>query len=350
MLIRDYEVDIKKEDMMPLIYFIVSMFQQENTHRQGTSAKNDLIGGYLDRWINKIPENIFFNKLLFRDKAYEVVNDYYIYGPQTEKNAPDILGIKKDTSIINFAEFEDKKWNLLKNMPHVEVKTFRKNQKLVSVRDGQLCDDNYYVFIESNFKPDYLIQLFDKSVFDECNKEKIMMDDTFVKSDCEKLLQQPKYIMNNDDSIGSIKLISIIKGSDYKENSLCCVEKEHVYYVKDISKVERIRGANSNCTLKEYLKDGEHKGLKLIPIISDNLNKIIVKKINKKSIYIQPEEDSLIYEYKVEKDKIYKIDIEEFERNSKWTEFVALKNQFINKEDRTNELVDLFDKIAEDLD
>ena len=38
-------VKCNHKDILPLIYFIISMFQQENVHRQGTSSKSDLIDG-----------------------------------------------------------------------------------------------------------------------------------------------------------------------------------------------------------------------------------------------------------------------------------------------------------------
>ena len=35
------KVDVEQKDIYKLIYFIVSMFQNENNHRQGTSSKSD---------------------------------------------------------------------------------------------------------------------------------------------------------------------------------------------------------------------------------------------------------------------------------------------------------------------
>ena len=122
-----------------------------------------MLGGYIDRWINKIPENLLFNNLLLKDKNYKVINDYFIYGAKSDKNAPDILGLKANGNILKFAEFFDNTWVPVEGMPYIEVKSFRQNQKLVSVRETQLKDDNYYVFVESDFKPDYLISMFDDS-------------------------------------------------------------------------------------------------------------------------------------------------------------------------------------------
>ena len=61
-------IEITKEDLYPLLYFIVEMYQAETSHRQGTSSKSDFIGGFIDRWINKLPENLIFNKLILLNK------------------------------------------------------------------------------------------------------------------------------------------------------------------------------------------------------------------------------------------------------------------------------------------
>lgn len=69
-------IQVSKSYILPLMYFIISKFQDENVHMQGISSKSDLIGGYIDRWINKLPENLIFNKFLLKDKSYSVINDY----------------------------------------------------------------------------------------------------------------------------------------------------------------------------------------------------------------------------------------------------------------------------------
>src|SRR5699024_3906381 len=177
------EITITRDDLLPLMYFIVSIYQQGKTHRQGISAKSDLIGGYIDRWINKLPENIIFNKILCADKNYKVINDYFIYGTElkSDKNAPDILGLKTKNGIIKFAEFEDNTWNNCGGMPHIEVKTSKTNQKLVAVRETQLYDSNYYVFVESNFANDYLLSFFVEDYFNDEVLKSINMDTSFIK-------------------------------------------------------------------------------------------------------------------------------------------------------------------------
>lgn len=342
-------IKVEKQDILPLIYFIVSMFQKENTHRQGTSSKSDLLGGYIDRWVNKIPENIIFNKILLKDKSYKVINDYFIYGNGSDKNAPDILGLTNNNIIIKFAEFIDNTWNMIDGMPHIEVKTFRKNQKLVSVREQQLEDDKFYVFVESDFKPDYLIKLLSDEVIDSSLMSKIIMPKEFIKSNKKGLITQPIEInLEEDEEIGNLEIISIIKGVDYKHNSVKCGVKEDVYYIKEIKEVNMIRGQNVEISLLNYMRKSKNlwNGKKVIPFCGEKFENIIIKKINKKSFYCTIKDSARLYETNLQNEKIYKIDLELFERSSSWNEYIALKNQFINKSDRRNELIELLDKIV----
>ncbi|MCQ4922233.1 hypothetical protein NE686_03995 [Tissierella carlieri] len=317
------EIIITKKDILPLVYFIISMFQQENTHRQGTSSKSDLIGGYLDRWINKIPENIIFNKFILEDKPYTVVNDYFIYGAQSDKNAPDILGIKSGNRLIKFAEFEDDTWKQCSGMPHIEVKTFRKNQKLVSVRETQLKDDNFYVFVESDFNSDYLLQLFDAEIYGNEFLDKIVMDWDFVRSNKKSIIMQPQSLKRNaDDIIGTLKLISIIKGNDIRKNAVCCGEKENMYYIKNISEALRITSPlkeSEQKSIYEFFKGDSidlWNGIKMTPINCNKPKDVIIKKVNKKSLYCEALDDCTIYDFHLEAGKKYKIDLEVFERSS----------------------------------
>ena len=89
------KVEITKDDLRKIVYFILMKFRGDPVHLQGTSAKRDLIGGYIERWFNKVAETIIFDKLLEK-KNYDVVSDYFIYANDSEKNAPDILGLRSN--------------------------------------------------------------------------------------------------------------------------------------------------------------------------------------------------------------------------------------------------------------
>lgn len=357
-------LNVTTKDILPLIYFIISMFQQENVHKQGTSSKSDLIGGYIDRWINKLPENLIFNKMLLKDKNYKVVNDYFIYGAKSDKNAPDILGLKTINRLIKFAEFNNDTWEMCPGMPHIEVKTFRKNQKLVSVRDTQLEDDIYYVFVESNFEPDYLIRLFAVEALDAKLANIIFMNSDFIKNNDYQILKQPQKIkVSTGENIGYLRLISIIKGNDYKKHSVFCKEKESIYYLNSITehqgKIPQINAYEKktpkeqlNISLKDYFKKSDFiwNNKKIIPFNIDHPEYIIIKKINKESLFVLAKKDCNLYETELKKDKVYKIKLSLFERSSKWNEYIILKNQCPDIYDRREELVKKFDEIVESLE
>ena len=87
------ELPITKDELKEIVYFILMKFRSDSLHLQGTSSKRDLVGGYIERWFNKLAEMKVFDHLL-KDKSYDVVCDYFIYANDSDKNAPDILGLK----------------------------------------------------------------------------------------------------------------------------------------------------------------------------------------------------------------------------------------------------------------
>ena len=144
------EVKFEEKDLKRLIYWITCKFKEDEFHHQSASTKSDLIGGFFDRWFNRAPEFLIFRELL-KDKGYDVVIDNFLYGQDTKKNAPDIIGLEKNGKVkVKFAVFNDGEWKKLDNMPLIEVKTFRKNQSLSAVGSTQMESDHYYVFVESN--------------------------------------------------------------------------------------------------------------------------------------------------------------------------------------------------------
>lgn len=349
------KINITRDDILPLIYFIISMFQEENNHRQGTSSKSDLLGGFIDRWVNKIPEELIFSKHLLKNKNYKVINDYFIYGAGSDKNAPDILGLKENDDVIPFAVYKDTKWEQINGMPHIEIKTFRKNQKLVSVRDTQLDDDTYYIFVESDLKQDYMLKLFDIKYFTEEIRKKLIMDDVFISSNSKGIIKSVNNIIGKDsDSIGTIEILRVLKGCEYRKRATLCDEKKNVYYLKGIEFVKDIRGKNLNTPFNEFFEyeqeincySSNWGNLKLIPMYVNNVDKIIIRKVNKKNFYVETLDDAQIYNFKLKSNSIYRVDLEQFERNSSWREYVALKNQFTEDVDATEELLKHFDEIV----
>lgn len=348
------EVTISRNDILHLLYFIISMFQNESNHRQSISEKQDFIGGYIDRWINKCTEDIIFNKVLLREKNYEVINDYFLYGSsensrRSDKNAPDILGLrKKKGEIIKFAEFNNNTWVKCTGMPHIEVKTIKSNHKVVAINSTQLEDDNFYVLVESNFSPDYLISFLSDDIFNDSYLTKLEMDSRFIiKNELNIISQTKKIILPKDQNLGTIKLLTIVKGKDFKNCAIEADERENIYYFDCITEASRDYGREKkNITLEEYFIEKKHKGKKIIPFEADKPNKIIVRSINNTSMYVETLDDCSIYNNNLIKGKIYKIVIKEFIRNKNGKEYISLKQQLIEKYDATEELIKILDSIA----
>lgn len=354
------KIDVSKEDIKPVLYFIISMFQQETIHRQGTSSKSDLIGGFIDRWINKISEDLIFRKHLLLDKNYSVVNDYFIYGNQSKKNAPDILGLKINDKIIKFTEYDNNEWLQISGMPHIEIKTFRQNQRLVSVRDTQLEDDHYYIFVESDFNHDYLIDLFYPEFLDKEILDKIKMSDDFIKSNKQNILLQPSKIsINKSDNIGTLEIITVVKGSEFKKRATRCKEKETVFYLTDIQQYYKsVRGEDKkpqkfkdifqyNPLINMYETQWFQK--KLIPFYAENIDELEILKKNKTNFYCRSSKECILNDYNLQANIIYKVDVELFDRNSSWIEYVALKDQSLENMSCEDELVILLDNIANNI-
>ena len=75
------------------------------------------------------------------------------------------FGIKVDDRIIPFVLFNER-WETVDSMPQIEVKTYKKPQKMVSLRN-QNYDDKYLVMAESEFRIDYLLPFFSSDIFDD---------------------------------------------------------------------------------------------------------------------------------------------------------------------------------------
>ena len=160
------EIIISKQDVVPYIYFVCSMAQRGRMYG-GLSGKSDYIGGVFDRWINIIPESVIFNKYFLPKIAdeLEVISDYYEYDPKKSGIAPDVLGIKVGTKAIPFVEYVNQ-WCALNNAPQIEVKSFKKGQYMVSLRN-QGYDKQYLVMVETDLDSDYLLPFFETTVISE---------------------------------------------------------------------------------------------------------------------------------------------------------------------------------------
>ena len=229
-------ITIEKEDILPYMYFVCSLAQDGRMYG-GISGKSDYIGGIFDRWINIIPESIIFNKYLLPKLSgfgkVEVISDHFRYNPKISGIAPDVIGVKIDeTKIVLFAVY-DNKWVMLDGAPKIEVKSFKKNQYMVSLRDQSY--DGYLVMVETNLSSDYLLPFFSENVLSENVYKKLnMSEDLFIINNDTEDLRQTQRVHIQDDSLGTLKLITVCSCDSFKTFSNLCDAGESPVYVKEI--------------------------------------------------------------------------------------------------------------------
>lgn len=362
-------VEIKKNDILKAIYFITAITQkQQGTSMQGAlSSKGDLMGGIFDRWINTVPEGILFNNIILPDisdgKDVEIITDFYLYDPKTAGIAPDVIGIKVDDRIIPFVLFNER-WETVNNMPQIEVKTYKKPQKMVSLRN-QNYDDKYFVMAESEFRIDYLLPFFSSDIFDDEIYERLHMNDTaFIVSNTENRIHQTDQVDVSNDSIGAVTLLKITNARAYMDNSTLCEGNVSVQYLTGIDqKRNSPRGELLNIPISHYCEitdcglyrfnENWYEGVteqnvpyytkrtrggnieflyRTLDISIENIQAIKVLKKSMSSMYIQTEGNASINGFPLDENSIYKIDFQLLDRSSNdGEEYFMQKNllQFI---------------------
>lgn len=345
-------VEIKKNDILKAIYFITAITQkQQGTSMQGAlSSKGDLMGGIFDRWINTVPEGILFNNIILPDisdgKDVEIITDFYLYDPKTAGIAPDVIGIKVDDKIIPFVLFNER-WETVNNMPQIEVKTYKKPQKMVSLRN-QNYDDKYLVMAESEFRIDYLLPFFSNDIFDDEIYERLHMNDTaFIVSNTENRIHQTDQVDVSNDSIGAVTLLKITNARAYMDNSTLCEGNVSVQYLTEIEqKRNSPRGELLNTPISHYCEitdcglyrfnENWYEGVteqnvpyytkrtrggnieflyRTLDISIENIQAIKVLKKSMSSMYIKTEENASINGYSLVENCIYKIDFQLLDRS-----------------------------------
>ena len=346
------EVKFEEKDLKRLIYWIVCKFKEDEFHHQASSTKQDLIGGFFDRWFNRAPEFLIFRKLL-ENKDYDVAIDNFLYGQDTKKNAPDIIGLQQNSKVlVKFAVFKDGEWVQLKDMPLIEVKTFRKTQSLSAVGHTQMSSDHYYVFVESHVREDYLITLFKESVFDEEIRKSLLGNKEFIESDANnQIIELPKLKIEKD--LGYFKLIGIFKGETVKKYSILVGIDESGKPKKPryFDKVEKTNAIEHELdeTLKEGIFKEENNYVPFyVKYVGQNSKATIVKRL--KSYFIINVEGEIDINGNIVKDGYYKILFKVFDRSSRKKEFIGDKRVFeIFAENSQEELIKRFDALVEDI-
>lgn len=344
-------INVTREDIKKIIYFVTNMTQKLNSPMIGAlSSKRDFMGGILDRWINLIPESVIFNKLILpkinSDKKIEVITDFYDYDPKANKAgiAPDVIGIKIDDLAIPFVEFNDK-WEAIISAPQIEVKSFKKNQKMITLRN-QGYENKYLVLAETNFRIDYLVPLFAEDLFSSEIYDSIHMDDSiFIKSDVNNYIAQSNYVDVSNNNIGEIKLLKITKFENFMNTWNLCgpgVSVEYFNGIREVGNINLIRDRFrepklisefldcKNDTLNTYSFNSQwydafddnqvsirnNKKTITLDLLIKNFEQIKVIKKLKNSIYIFVEGNCSIENISLYRNKYYKVDFSLLDRGS----------------------------------
>jgi len=349
------EYKFELADLRRIVYWTICKFRTDEFHHSTLSWKRDLIGGFLDRWVNRATEFVVFKNLL-SGKNYYAVTDFFFYGQATEKNAPDVIGLqdKNGKILARFVEYVNGKWVQIDDAPWIEVKTCRKTQKLVAIKESQMEDDHYYAIVESNIRDDYLTAIFDKSVFDNQIFESFHMNPAFVKSDAGNAIVQPEKIVSQTD-LGFFKLIGIFKGSKIKMFSKLCrgrtreVGAENPRYVGSIEPTDR-NSSLSPEEVPEGIFTYTFEGGTYLPILvkyltPDSKAEILTK--SKGFFRIAINGKVAINEHEL-LDGFYKVTFKTFNRNTSQNEWITHKCMFERFAENSEmpALIKIFDKFA----
>jgi hypothetical protein len=347
---HNHEILITKQDVAPYIYFVCSMAQRGRMYG-GLSGKSDYIGGVFDRWINIIPESVIFNKYFLPKIAdnLEVISDYYEYDPKKSGIAPDVLGVKIGKKAIPFVEYVNK-WRALKNAPQIEVKSFKKGQYMVSLRN-QSYDKKYLVMAETNLDSDYLLPFFEQTVIGEDVYNKLKMDDNvFIKENLNKDLSSVTKIKRDNTNLGSLKLITVCLADDFMRYSNLCGEGGSPFYIKEINETRTPKTLPQTMNFSDWInkkidnlyswkenKLDNNKKHTLIDVYVENADKIQVLKNSKSSITIYTIGKAKINDIELEVNKTYIIKFQLLDRSgAKSGEYFMHKSiidKIPNKED-----------------
>lgn len=368
---NEVEVKIDINDVKKAIYFIANLTQMQGDRpMQGAlTSKADYMGGILDRWINIIPESVLFNKIIlpevFKNEDVEVITDYYDYNPKIAGIAPDVIGIKYKNKPIPFVRF-DNHWVIEENKPQIEVKTFKKNQYMVSLRN-QGYDNKYLVMAETNFRVDYLIPIINESLFsNDIFLDLHMNDNIFIISNDDDIIAQPHRIELSDKSLGTVKLLIVTTAEEFMKKAVKCEGRVSIEYIKSCEEYtgnrmpeESSSNLNDFCILKNGLyyfnskwydnvdADGitykNGKKIRTTGFYASSPKDMDILKINKNNFYVKIKNDCIWQNEKLLKNHIYKISFDILDRGSNDGE-----EYFMSKND-INRLNNFIDKLASDL-
>ena len=350
------KIEVKKQDIVPYVYFVCNMAQQTKNGMFGAlGSKSDKIGGIFDRWINIIPEIISFNKY-FLPKAKEqaksnkdisVYSDFYMYNPAKVGIAPDVIGLKIANKIVPFVKYDDNQpakqyWIPQRECPQIEVKSFFGKKYMVSLRN-QHYDDKYLIMIKAELPVDYLLSFFKSADFAQDKIANLHMPDDFIISNKNELLSQTKPVEFEKDDLGQIEILVVTTARDFMNTALKLNAGDIPRYFIDAiertilikeEKFEIKKSLGCFCTKQEsglYRFNDEWYKLfnkaheKTLDIAIGNPENLIIIRKNSDSIAVLTTEDVEINGYKLEKNKQYNLNFGTFGQ-------VAGEEYFLNKD------------------
>lgn len=341
---NDNEIIIEKDDVVPYIYFVCSMAQRGRMYG-GINGKSDYIGGIFDRWINIIPESVIFNKYLLPKIAsgLKVISDYYEYNPKKSKIAPDVLGVQIGEVVRPFVEYVNE-WRALPGAPQIEVKSFKKAQYMVSLRN-QGYDNKYLVMAETKLDSDYLLPFFESAVVSDEVYNRLKMDDAiFIKSNENGDLSPITKVSRHNTNLGTLKLITVCSALDFMSFSTLCSANQSPIYVKEIRKTRFIsnlpetkpfanivhRNSNGLYSLTSNILDGNTQH-KLLDFHIENLHNINFVKKSRSSITIITTGVATINDSSLDANSIYIIKFQLLDRSSNNGEEYFMSKSIIDK-------------------
>jgi hypothetical protein len=264
--------------------------------------------------------------------------------------APDLIGVKTFRKNIPFVILTNSGWKQYKNAPLVEIKTFKDDQFMLSLRN-QNYDGQYLILVNMKLDSDYLLPFFRRNIFNNKNDRKIRMDDkVFLEPGTNGVSITDK--IKGKKKIGEIEIIKITSANDFIKKSDFCGSWISPYYVRNIkpSKISIRNSLDLNLSdfcseenglykfNKSWYKNFEFK-LKDQVTLSwkiDNFRSIKILKKLLSTLHIVSDERNSINNYIIESGVIYIIEFGFIDRrsNNNGEYFInkSLLNNFVDKE------------------
>lgn len=221
------EIDIKTDDVLEQMYFVLSLVQNaDGPMHSRIGGKSDYMGGIIDRYVNTVVESLVFTKILFpklkTTKKVELIRDFYSYDPAIATIAPDLFGIIVNNKPIPFVKYNNG-WEAVKNCPQVEIKTLKKNQRMLSLVN-QHYDEKYLILTESDYNTDYLMpflntDLFGDYLYNKILKELNLYNKEIIISDENGYIKPINKVDFSNNSLGKLHLILATKTKKFIEAS-----------------------------------------------------------------------------------------------------------------------------------